>query len=83
MNVIGGGIVVANDSGETIYVNPAMHQMLGYEEGEMIGKNVKEFTDPSDVKSTIETIKESIANPGYEVQLEKVYLKKMEKNLMV
>lgn len=76
VNIVGGGIVFANAKAEVIYVNPAICDMLGYTKEEVLGKSVSFITDPADVESTQNAIKEAASKPGYEVQLEKIYLKK-------
>lgn len=42
------GIATATPSGDITYVNEAMHQMLGYRQDEMIGKNFITFLHPDD-----------------------------------
>ncbi|MFT6746435.1 MAG: PAS domain S-box-containing protein, partial [Glaciecola sp.] len=75
-NTVGGGVAVANIEGLIQFVNPGICKMLGYSQEEFQGIHVSEITAPDDIESTVQAIKEAVKNPGYEVQLEKVYLKK-------
>jgi two-component system, NtrC family, sensor kinase len=46
------GIALADESDRWVRVNPALCEMLGYEESELVGRSPLEFTHPDDVELT-------------------------------
>lgn len=42
-------ILIVNAQGFVTYISPPVHKIMGYEEGEMIGKAVRDYIHPQDV----------------------------------
>lgn len=64
------GIWVINDQNITIFINPSMSKMLGYNKEEILGKKVFEFLDPSnrdELQEKFEKNKENI-NGQYDIE---------------
>jgi len=51
------GIVVTAPDGKVLSINPAMCQMLGYAEAELLGRNVMDFTAPEDIPRTADILR--------------------------
>ncbi|WP_458701166.1 EAL domain-containing protein [Sulfurospirillum sp. 1307] len=57
-NAIGIGYI--STEGEILFVNKYTHDLLGYEEGELIGKNIEEITYKEDIEKSLSYRKELI-----------------------
>jgi len=56
-------IVQANEEGKFIFVNPAVKDILGYEQEEMIGRSAFDFMHPDDIQTT-KTSHTEVINEG-------------------
>ncbi len=57
-------VTIVNDDGTIHHESPSVEQMLGYEPGELIGKNLFEFIHPDDVLSVIDVFSDGLQIPG-------------------
>ena len=75
-NAIGIGYIAEN--GEILFVNQYVYNLLGYEEGELTGKNVSEITYKDDVEKSFSYRKKLLRTPKKEekTNLEKRYIHK-------
>ena len=48
------GITMSNERGKFLYVNPAMHELLGYEPGELVGRYFAEMISGKDAQIMFE-----------------------------
>jgi two-component system cell cycle sensor histidine kinase/response regulator CckA len=58
-------IIKTNMEAKYSFVSPAVEALRGYKPQEMLGKSVKEFIHPADVKSLVELTTEPIITNGY------------------
>ena len=71
------GIIVLDSEGVMRYYSQSMKRVLGYEEGENIGKSVFEFVHPKDVPKALNIFAELISlEPGAVVSVEMRALRK-------
>lgn len=70
------GIALADMSGRIITANPALAQMLGYSERELIGKRFTDFTPPDEIDCTEDIYHGMVSGNQDYYQLEKRYLAK-------
>jgi PAS domain S-box-containing protein len=63
-------ITIVNGNGTIHHESPSVEQMLGYEPGELIGKNLFEFIHPDDVLSVIDVFSDGLQIPGCIASLE-------------
>ena len=57
-------ITVLDDAGKVKYESPAVGRVLGYEPGELIGRNGFDLVHPDDVDDISSTFAELVAEPG-------------------
>ena len=57
-------ITVLDDAGKVKYESPAVARVLGYEPGELIGRNGFDLVHPDDVADISSTFAELVAEPG-------------------
>ena len=70
------GIWALDTDNSTVYVNPQMAQMLGYNESEMMGKNLTAFLDNADADSAMQNLEG--CKDGHQDQCEVVLIRKDE-----
>lgn len=70
------GMGTADPQGQLMTVNPALCQLLGYREDELLGKNIHEITHPDDWSSNQQLLTEAAGGGILSYQLEKRYLHK-------
>jgi PAS domain S-box-containing protein len=70
----GVGIAVVSRDGELLRVNPALNQMLGYPENELVGRTVAEITHPDDMYVDAEMVAGLRDGARDRYQVEKRYL---------
>ncbi len=70
------GIALAGLDGRIAQSNPAFQQMLGYSEGELLGKHYAEFTHPDDLANEVEDVKDLLAGARSSYEIEKRYVRK-------
>jgi two-component system, cell cycle sensor histidine kinase and response regulator CckA len=56
-------ITLIDRSGAIRYASPSTHRLLGYPEGEMVGRSVFEFLDPSELDSLRRRFAEALSDP--------------------
>ena len=61
---VGDVISIMNEKGDLIYESPSHTKVLGYDAGELIGKNVLDFVHPDDQKSLTRQFKNLLQKPG-------------------
>ncbi len=68
------GLALVAPDGRFLQVNPALCQMLGYSEAELLKGDFQQLTHPDDLAADIELVKQTLAGkiPGY--QLRKRYI---------
>ncbi|MEQ8299857.1 MAG: ATP-binding protein [Hyphomonas sp.] len=49
----GQGITLTTEASEVIYANPAMYELLGYDDGELMGKSSSCFMRPEDYRAVV------------------------------
>jgi diguanylate cyclase (GGDEF)-like protein/PAS domain S-box-containing protein len=64
------GIALMAADGTVLRVNRALCEMLGYDEGELIARNRRDFNHPEDADDDAELIERMLAGeiPGYEIE---------------
>ncbi|MBT5676868.1 MAG: PAS domain S-box protein, partial [Rhodospirillaceae bacterium] len=70
------GIIIARTDGTFQQCNPAMNNMLGYEDGELNGKHFSEVTHPDDIAENIRMSDQAIAGDISSFTIEKRFLRK-------
>ena len=70
------GIALADLEGRYTHVNHAMHQFLGYDDGELVGRNWRELTHPEDVFKNEALALQLLAGEISSFQVEKRYLRR-------
>jgi diguanylate cyclase (GGDEF)-like protein/PAS domain S-box-containing protein len=70
------GVSLADRDGYLVMANPALHQMLGYEDGELTGKRFSTITHPDDLEINLSLHEEMVAGNRDRYQLEKRYIRK-------
>jgi PAS domain S-box-containing protein len=63
-------ILLVDSTGTMIYYSQTMDQILGFAEGENIGKSVFDFVHPDDIPPTLDKFVKLVANPGSTDKLE-------------
>jgi len=69
------GVVEADASGRMTLVNRRWCEMLGYDEGELLGMNIAAVTHPESVDPTLEAVRR-LAKGGPDFEIEKKYCRK-------
>ena len=69
------GIARYNGNGDIEFANEGFCKMLGYQESELIGKNIRKITHSDDIKATIDAF-ERVLGKGKLTKLEKRYIRK-------
>jgi PAS domain S-box-containing protein len=69
------GIARYNGNGDIEFANKRFCKMLGYQESELIGKNIREFTHSDDVEKTMRAF-ERVLKKGKLTELEKRYIRR-------
>src|SRR3712207_2051949 len=57
-------ITVLGPDGRIHYDNPAVHAVLGYAQGELVGRNAFELVHPADYPVALALLVDLVANPG-------------------
>ena len=70
------GISVADLSGRMLDVNPALAAMLGYDDGELVGRSFGDITHPDDVAASLERYRDLVSGRGGPYSLEKRYVRR-------
>ncbi|NQV55309.1 MAG: PAS domain S-box protein, partial [Rhodospirillales bacterium] len=68
------GTVFLSLDGKIMDANSAYHYMLGYDEGDLIGKSIPDITHPDDAKLSLDTLEGIVSNKSKTTQFEKRYL---------
>jgi len=63
-------ITILEADGTIKYESPSIERFLGYSKTELIGKKVLDFVHPEDIKVAVNTLSNSIKNPGVSLSLE-------------
>ncbi len=63
-------ITILEADGTIKYVSFSIERILGYSKTELIGKKVLDYVHPEDIKVAINTLSNSIKNPGISLSLE-------------
>ena len=77
------GIAHVDDSGQFLYANPRLCEMLGYLEGELLRMNVKQISHPDDVNVTDEVRDRLRKGELDSFKMEKRYLRKDGQSIWV
>lgn len=70
------GVALGDLDGRLSFVNPALHRMLGYEDGELIGKNFREFSFEKHIPAEESFLAEMAAGKRERYEIEKRYVRK-------
>lgn len=70
------GVVQADAEGRIVLVNRRFCEMMGYDEGELLGKNVEEITAPEYRPDTLAAVGKLVSGECSSVVLDKHYLRK-------
>ncbi len=70
------GIAVSDLQGRLTFVNPAFRKMLGYEEGELVGKEFREITLEADLPAENAYVRELLDGERDHYDIEKRYVRK-------
>ncbi|MBI5688938.1 MAG: PAS domain S-box protein [Verrucomicrobia bacterium] len=70
------GIALGDLGGRVTFANPAFHQILGYDEGELVGLSFQHFTLAEDLPAELPLIQELIAGNLNQYDIEKRYVRK-------
>jgi PAS domain S-box-containing protein len=73
---MGVGMALVGIDGRLLQVNPALCEMLGYAEAELVGKTFKELTHPDDQARSLELLKRFLSGELSHAGMEKRYLHK-------
>lgn len=69
------GMVRTDLKGKLIFVNQKFCEMLGYEEGELTGKSIRDITHPGDLRETAARFRQMVVK-GSPFRIDKRYLRK-------
>jgi PAS domain S-box-containing protein len=72
----GIGIALGDLQGRVTFVNLALEKMLGYEKGELVGRNFRDFTFDKDLPEEEAHIKDLLAGNRDHYKIEKRYIRK-------
>lgn len=70
------GILLVSSDGQIIQCNPAMSEMLGYSEQELVKVSFRDITHPDDLDSSVFLFKEMSDGRKYNYSYEKRYVRK-------
>jgi PAS domain S-box-containing protein len=57
-------VVVLDGEGRVGFISPSVKRLLGYEEGELLGRNIMDFIHPDDRKSSASNLELALKRPG-------------------
>src|SRR6185436_11517182 len=57
-------ITILNTDGTIRYKSPSVERVLGYAEGDMLGRNVFDFIHPDDAPALVEDFRACVRTPG-------------------
>jgi len=77
------GIAIANKDQITVYANPALHKMLGYDEGELFGVHVSKMVAESSSADRRETAKKILSDEINQYIKDRTYVKKNGEEITV
>ncbi len=63
-------ITILEADGTIKYESPSIERILGYSKNELTGKKVLDYVHPEDIKVAVNTLSNSIKNPGISLSLE-------------
>jgi len=63
-------IALVDESGVITYVSPSVTEILGYEENEVLGKNIFDLIHPENVGEAFTELQKALPHPGYNTTLE-------------
>jgi PAS domain S-box-containing protein len=69
-------ITVLDETGSILYESPSAETILGYEEGELIGKNAFDFVHTDDLEKVRQVFSEGLKNPQKPARAEYRFMKK-------
>jgi len=77
------GVALVSPVGRWLKVNRALCNLIGYSEEELLGRTVFDLTHPDEVKVSLENMRRTIAGEIRSFQLEKRYMHKSGRVVMV
>lgn len=63
-------IALTDPEGNILYVSPSTTRIMGYQQEEFVGRNIREFIHPEDVEYTFNHIKTLLKQPGSTVTVQ-------------
>lgn len=69
-------VTILESDGTIKYESPSIERILGYNKSELLGKKVLDYVHPEDMKMAVNTLSNSIKNPGVSLSLEVRFLHK-------
>ncbi|HXX40931.1 MAG TPA: PAS domain S-box protein [Chthoniobacterales bacterium] len=76
------GLARVDRTSRIVFVNQRLCQMVGYAESEIVGKRIRDFTHPADLKKSAKFFRE-LVNKGKAYETEKRYIRKDGSTLWV
>jgi PAS domain S-box-containing protein len=70
------GIALVDTDGQVVSGNPALHELLGYDLGELEGMSINEFIHPDDRQAGDQLFQELLAGERNHFKMEKRYVRK-------